>query len=211
MGEEEDVDEGVVVEQNLLSIGECFIYKVPPLRTASGHRAEEWGLASPLLTGFLRVTQADTKLKITLYSYRDPSKLLASDENLVKFAECPIEVAPHGDITAFVDAVIDSSRYYVLRIKDPASTRTTLLGIGFRDREVAFDFKSVLNEYVRYVDRMDAAKKLSEERRVAGAAGGDGNSGGGGGEGSESSTTGHALEVSRKICVWMSVLSAARP
>lgn len=133
--------------------------------------------------------------------------------------------------------MIDSSRYYVLRIKDPASARCTLLGthlilhtihtllhtrictytytihvlgtlypihtqahrkhtykyitipsthtaipnklptqffsptinqllysipppysracpgVGFRDREVSFDFKNVLNEYVRYVDR----------------------------------------------------------
>jgi adaptin ear-binding coat-associated protein 1/2 len=162
-GTEEDNE--CCVEQVVLSIPEVFVYKVPPLRTASGHRAEEWGLATPLFTGYLRVLQADTKLRIIVYAYRDPTKLLASDENLTKFGECP--VAPHGDVTSFVDSVIDSSRYYVLRIKDPASSRTTLLGIGFREREVAFDFKSVLNEYVRYVDRMDDAKKLAE-RRAAG-------------------------------------------
>jgi len=154
-------------DQTVLQVYETFVYKVPPLRTASGHRAEDWDLAKPLLTGFLRVTQADTKLKVSIFAYRDPTKLLASDENLAKFAECPIEVEPKGDITPFVDAVIDSSRYYVLRIKDPASLRSTLLGIGFREREVSFDFKNVLNEYVRYVDRMHTAKTLAE-RRAAG-------------------------------------------
>lgn len=156
-------------EQILLNINECFVYKVTPLKTASGHRAEDWNLANPLFTGFLRVIGHSEKLKIIIYAYRDPTTLLASDENLVKFGECPVEVPPHGDITTFVDAVIDSSRYYVLRIKDPnpGSLRSTLLGIGFRDREVSFDFKNVLNEYVRFVDRMDAAKKLAE-RRAAG-------------------------------------------
>ena len=36
------------------------------------------------------------------------------------------------------------------RVKDPNSSRSTNLGIGFRERETAFDFKSCLNEYVRY-------------------------------------------------------------
>ncbi len=35
----------------LLTIKEVFVYKVPPLRSASGHRAEDWNLAAPLFTG----------------------------------------------------------------------------------------------------------------------------------------------------------------
>ena len=38
------------VEICLLTINECFVYKVPPLRTASGHRAEDWDLAHCGLT-----------------------------------------------------------------------------------------------------------------------------------------------------------------
>ena len=38
-------------EQTLLSVSECFVYKVPTLRSASGHRAEDWSLAAPLFTG----------------------------------------------------------------------------------------------------------------------------------------------------------------
>lgn len=50
------------------------------------------------------------------------------------------------------------------RIKDPASQRSVSIGIGFRERETAFDFKSSLNEYVRYVDRMSTANKMSKEQ-----------------------------------------------
>ena len=60
-----------------------------------------------------------------------------------------------------MDAVIDSSRYYVIRIKDPKSTRTTLLGIGFRERDEAFDFKTCLNDYVKFINRMDLASQLA--------------------------------------------------
>ena len=150
----------LVVEQRRLSLNEVFVYKVPPLRTASGHRAEEWGLADPLFTGHLRIFQADTVLRIVLFAYRDPTSLMTADENLVLFGECPIEVKPAEDITAYVDSVIDSSRYFVIRLKDPKSTRTTNIGIGFRERDVAFDFKNCLNEYVRYIDRMAKADEM---------------------------------------------------
>ncbi len=164
-----DSDESVqAIEQRCLSVNEVFVYKVPPLRTASGHRAEDWGLANPLFTGLLRIFQADTKLRIALYAFKDTSTLMETDENLVPFCECPIEVKPKGDITAFVDAVIDSSRYFVIRAKDPKSDRTTMIGVGFREREVAFDFKNALNEYVKYIDRMHMATQIAEKREKGG-------------------------------------------
>ena len=63
----------------------------------------------------VRVYQQDKKCRIILYSYKNTSSLSTSDENLSMFGECPIEVKPREDIISFVDAVIDSSRYYVLR------------------------------------------------------------------------------------------------
>lgn len=154
----------VVAWQRLLTLSEVFVYKVPPLRTASGHRAEDWGLATPLFTGHMKVFQADTKLRIDLFAYRDEKTLMSSDENLVLFGQCPIEVKPKEDITTYVDSVIDSSRYFVLRLKDPKSARTTSIGIGFREREIAFDLKNVLNDYVRYVDRMAHAEELHSKQ-----------------------------------------------
>lgn len=68
---------------------------------------------------------------------------------------------PGENILQFVDAVIDSSRYYVVRIKDPKSARTTLIGVGFREREDAFDLKNSLNDYVKFINRMNLASQLA--------------------------------------------------
>ena len=78
-----------------------------------------------------------------------------------------LAVKPGENILSYFDAVIDSSRYYVIRLRDPTSSssnhhhRSTLIGIGFRDREPAFDLKNCLNDYVKFINRMDLAAKLA--------------------------------------------------
>lgn len=157
-------------EQRLLSLNEVFVYKVPAMSSASGHRAEDWGLDKPLFTGLLRIFQKDDKLRVSLFAYKDPKSTLETDENLVPFCDCPVEVKPKGTLNGLVDAVIDSGRYFVLRAKDPVSNRTTLIGIGFRERETSFDFKNVLNEYIRYIDRLHLAEELAAKRERSGGA-----------------------------------------
>jgi hypothetical protein len=34
------------------------------------------------------------------------------------------------------------------------------LGVGFRERETAFDFKTALNEFIKYIDRLEFAHIL---------------------------------------------------
>lgn len=57
------------------------------------------------------------------------------------FALCPI---PPGKRNVCVEAVTDSSRYYVLRVEDPATKRHAFLGLGFNERGEAFDFSAAL-------------------------------------------------------------------
>ena len=126
----------------------------------SVYRAEDWDLANPMLTGCLKIFQKNMKLIITIYRYKDTNPTTASllpdtsDDRLEVFCECPIDLKPQENIIPFVDAVIDSSRYYVMRVKDPNSNRSMLLGVGFRERDQSFDFKNCLNDYTRFVDRM---------------------------------------------------------
>ena len=86
-------------------------------------RAEDWDLANPILTGCLKIFQINMKLRIVIYRYKNPtdptSIILTSndDERMELFAECLVELKPKENIIPFVDAVIDSSRYYVVRIK----------------------------------------------------------------------------------------------
>ena len=39
---------------------------------------------------------------------------------------------------------------------------------GVQEREVAFDFKNALNEYVKYIDRMHMATQIAEKREKGG-------------------------------------------
>ena len=45
----------------LLTIREVFMYLPPPLQAASGHYAESWNLEKPIMTGSLRIAQADDR------------------------------------------------------------------------------------------------------------------------------------------------------
>lgn len=78
------------VEICLLTINECFVYKVPPLRTASGHRAEDWDLAHPIFTGCLKLFQSGDCLRLVIYAFKDQQKTSVTDENIQTFGECPI-------------------------------------------------------------------------------------------------------------------------
>ena len=150
----------MVVEQLMLSIPEVFIYKVPPLRSASGHRAEEWDLANPMTTGCCRLYQSDEQLRVALYALIDATSANRTDDNIKLFGEClvPNTISSANmatSITKYIDGVIDSSRYYVLRLTNKQG-QTAMIGVGFRDREVSFDFKTVINEFIKYVDRTHA-------------------------------------------------------
>ena len=70
-----------LVELTQLTIDECFVYKVPPLRAASGHRAEEWGLAETILTAVLKVVQVGDVLYVRLFE-QQTSKLEVTSANV---------------------------------------------------------------------------------------------------------------------------------
>jgi Protein of unknown function (DUF1681) len=81
----EDDERTVQFEQTVLSVSECFVYKVPALRSASGHRAEDWNLAVPMFTGALRMFQSDLKMRVAIFTYNDQKTLSMADENLTLF------------------------------------------------------------------------------------------------------------------------------
>lgn len=59
---DEDSPASSTLDMHVISLPECFVYKVPPLRSASGHRAEDWGLEHPLFTGCIKVYQNDERV-----------------------------------------------------------------------------------------------------------------------------------------------------
>uniref|UniRef100_UPI00398EF0E4 adaptin ear-binding coat-associated protein 1-like isoform X2 n=1 Tax=Pristiophorus japonicus TaxID=55135 RepID=UPI00398EF0E4 len=75
------------------------------------------------------------------------------------FAQAPVETYPG----IAVESVTDSSRYFVLRIQD-GSGRGAFIGIGFSDREDAFDFNVALQQHFRWVKQ--DAELLKQEQNL---------------------------------------------
>jgi hypothetical protein len=61
------------------------------------------------------------------------------------FAQCPYDASGSS-----VEQVTDSSRYFVLKIQDVASGRHAFVGLGFTDRNEAFDFNVALQDHQKY-------------------------------------------------------------
>jgi hypothetical protein len=71
-------DDADVEEQLLLTLDECFVYKVPPRPAASGYRAFDWGLDSPLLTGYARLVARGPAIAIGVWQRGDAAPASAA-------------------------------------------------------------------------------------------------------------------------------------
>ncbi|CEP15805.1 hypothetical protein [Parasitella parasitica] len=132
-------------ESVLLIIRECFVYKIPPRTAARGYRAAEWG---DLGTSFL------WKGRLRVISKGNNCEIRMEDNSTGElFAVCPYEVHSNS-----VEAVLDSSRYFVLKIKSEG--RHAFIGMGFQERTDAFDFNVTLQDFVKQL----RAEKEAEER-----------------------------------------------
>ncbi|KAG9017922.1 hypothetical protein FRB90_000151 [Tulasnella sp. 427] len=126
-----DNDEGI--ESILYMCREVMVYRVPPRKSNAGYRAEEWGdLSAYLWKGRMRIVESGDKCTVRLED---------SSTGEV-FAQSPYDVSGTS-----VEPVLDSSRYFVLRVED--SGRKAYIGIGFAERPDAFDFNVALQDYTK--------------------------------------------------------------
>jgi len=130
-----------IVERCLLVKPEVFVYNIPPRNTARGYRAADWNLSTPNWTGRLRCVAKGKKLDIRLED-KTSGEL---------FAACPVEQYPGVS----VEAVTDSSRYFVVCVQD--SGRKAYIGIGFADRADSFDLNVTLQDHFKYLKKESEA------------------------------------------------------
>mmetsp|Transcript_1826 Transcript_1826/g.2731 ORF Transcript_1826/g.2731 Transcript_1826/m.2731 type:complete len:302 (+) Transcript_1826:70-975(+) len=149
-------DDLVVLQQTLLRVEETFVYKVPPMMTSSGHRAEDWNLAKPIATCSLHVDRVDSKLLLQLFKDRPKLDGPPGATEKYLFAQCKvslkINLSSSKELSTpkmehWVEAVTDSSRYFVIRISDENTGREAHVGMGFRERNEALNFKMSLQDY----------------------------------------------------------------
>ena len=154
-----DQDDGIPWE-TLLKVRRCFAYQVP---VTDGHisvQCESWGLEKPIFTGEMHVIAKNHWLHIRLVAdgatFADTVWLDCSTVN----KPTPLE--------AFIDSARDSSRYFIIRVGDPPGPkprRVVPIGIGFRERNHAFDLMAAIRDRIAQVQRGegpdDALKRLS--------------------------------------------------
>ncbi|XP_055712421.1 NECAP-like protein CG9132 isoform X1 [Phlebotomus papatasi] len=139
-------------ESILLVKPEVFVYKIPPRTSNRGYRAADWNLQEPTWTGRMRLVSKGTAI----------SMKLEDKTSGALFANCPIETYPG----VAVEAVTDSSRYFVIRIQDDNATgRSAFIGLGFGDRSDSFDLNVALQDHFKWVKNQEQIEKEKEAPR----------------------------------------------
>jgi hypothetical protein len=148
-----ETQDKVVLEQTLLRVEETFVYKIPPMATSGGHHADEWDLGTPIATCSLHVKRVDSTLCIQLLKDQPKPNAPPGATEKHLFAQCTVclnlatSMEPTLKMHYYVEAVTDSSRYFVIRISDENSGREAHIGMGFRERNDALNFKMSLQDY----------------------------------------------------------------
>jgi len=151
----------------LLSLPEVFVYKIPPLQGSRGHHAADWNLEKPALTGQLRIVSNFDKFFIQIWQVsEDPT------QPPPLFATAPVRLDPNKNKPAsrldyFLQPVVDSSRYFVLRLEDEQTKRHAYIGIGFQERQSAFDMKATIDDEVKRIERGVVAQSAASEQAPA--------------------------------------------
>jgi hypothetical protein len=132
-------------EHELCVIQRVYAFKLPVLKNAQGHRATDWD-KNPVWKGRMRVVERNSQCRI----------LLEHDDKPGIFGTCPVHSDPNKP-PAF-EPVLDSSRYFVLRLED-GKGNYAYIGIAFNTRDEAFEFKVALRDYTKSAEAEDEIKK----------------------------------------------------
>ncbi|KAL0649032.1 hypothetical protein Bca4012_091722 [Brassica carinata] len=132
-------EEKETFEHTLLVVREVSVYKIPPRTTSGGYKCGEWLQSDKIWSGRLRVVSCKDRCEIRL-----------EDSNSGDlFAACFVDP---GRRENSVEPSLDSSRYFVLRIDDGRG-KYAFIGLGFAERNEAFDFNVALSDHEKYVRR----------------------------------------------------------
>ncbi|KAK6047925.1 hypothetical protein COOONC_14570 [Cooperia oncophora] len=104
----------------------------------SFYRAADWKLDAPDWTGRMKLVAIGKRLELRLED-KSTGKL---------YAKCPIDSYPG----VCIEPVTDSSRYFVLRLKNDAGLMA-FVGCGFADRGDSFDLNVALQDHFKYIEK----------------------------------------------------------
>lgn len=162
----------------LLRIRECFGYVLPPRISVGNQYCESWKLDKPMFTGELIISAREELLVVRLVANNvlfadgdildcntiqfgdgDFDETSATTKNAASSTKAPLK----RKLDSFIEPTRDSSRYFAIRIRDPASKRVIPFGVGFRERSTAFDFQAAIMDRIRAVQRSDDIDRRLKE------------------------------------------------
>ncbi|KAI9159572.1 hypothetical protein H9P43_008912 [Blastocladiella emersonii ATCC 22665] len=152
------------LEATLLVKREAQVFPIPPRTRAEGYKAADWD-TSKAWSGRLRV------LHVTYASPAAASRALgpALAKQMIKpsapegpWSLCVVKLEDSmtgelfgeslvRDPDTDVERVLDSSRYFVIRLTDRASARHAWVGFGFAERADAFDWNVAMQDFAKQV------------------------------------------------------------
>ncbi|KMT01825.1 hypothetical protein BVRB_9g210170 [Beta vulgaris subsp. vulgaris] len=147
----DETDDPDPIELVLFQVSECYVYIIPPRKTAASYRADEWDVNKWAWEGVLKVISKGEECIIRLED-KSTGELYA--RAFLRKGE------PHP-----VEPVIDSSRYFVLRIEEniDGRLRHAFIGLGFRERTEAYDFQAALHDHMKYLDKKKTAEEMEQQ------------------------------------------------
>ncbi|KAL1987059.1 hypothetical protein VTN96DRAFT_4933 [Rasamsonia emersonii] len=142
------------------------VYALPPLTSMKGYTAADWTTPDPRTGKTRQIFTARLRILETAIPEDDDNQrekvktdiLLEDPDSGNLFA-----AAPYTDPGA-VEHVLDSSRFFVLRVVGEG--KKALLGIGFEDRSEAFDFGVALQEARKILGFSDKQQHTSSSSSI---------------------------------------------
>ena len=118
------------VEMPLFSFDETMLFKIPPAVTSRGHCSQEW---KPYFAwkGRIEVSMKGQKCKVV---FKKP------DHSIYGYGFLSKDVEKH------IEKCYDSMRFFGIKLMNEKN-QSLLMGIGFDDRNVAFDFMQSLQKF----------------------------------------------------------------
>ncbi|KAH9464129.1 hypothetical protein MJO28_002238 [Puccinia striiformis f. sp. tritici] len=135
---------------------ECYVYRLPPRTSSAGYKAAEWGdMEAFLWKGRLRILERGNENDVS-NSTRCFIRLEDADTGEL-FANCPYTLDGKS-----VEPVLDSSRYYVVRVEDASTGQRAFLGMGFPERSDSFDFNVALQDWTKRQKNTQKREEVDE-------------------------------------------------
>ena len=147
------------IQRVLFIASTVHVYNIPPLTSNKGYTASLWTAddnARQIFTARLRIIETAVPLPNDAGESLSTEILLEDPSTGELFAK-----APYTD-AGVVEAVLDSSRFFAIRVVGDGGMKATL-GIGFEERGEAIDFGICLQECRRVL----GLETLSEKKKSA--------------------------------------------